>query len=370
MRKPNRIFEDVKRGFLRGRFVELKQIGERSPTYNLCTLKEYDYIGAKKRTDEEKDQLELRLYSKVLLKKERELKHKLEKKKESQLTEAERHTVKESIKKYLDEILTSRSKSSQLLFAQQLSFWQYEMGHVKLSNLKAINIQATRDKLKNDSRTNSTVNRYMQSFSAVIGSAVKDFHWLEHNPCSQIRKLPEPKGRARYLKDDELKSLLTACTGDLYLAVLLALSTGARQQEIWGLKWQDIDFKRGLLIFILTKSGEPRSVPMTQDCQAHLQQRFAEKASDKFVFPSPVKDNKPNDFNRTWRTTLKNTGITDFKWHDLRHSAASYLVMAGVPIREVSEILGHSSITMSVRYTHLSSEALRPAINKLSAKLT
>ena len=163
--------------------------------------------------------------------------------------------------------------------------------------------------------------------------------------------------------------MLSVCEGSLYLAVLLSLSTGARQLEIWQMRWSDIDFGRGIVIFPVTKSGIPRSLPLTKDCLGKLEERFLERESEGWVFPSPVNLNRPNDFNRTWRTALRLAEIRDFRWHDLRHTAGSYLAMSRVPLRTISEILGHSNAAMSYRYSHLSSEHLAEAINDLSKKV-
>ena len=353
--------------------MELKQEGERCPTYNLCPLDFYNFKatkrGKKPRSTNEKESLGIKLYMEILLKKEKQLEAKILKKVEFQKTEAEKHSVCEAIDRYEKEILSTRSLSAQSLFSQQLQHWNRQLGKLKLSELKAVRIQEVRDELKNGKRTNSTINRYVQSFSAVLGAAVKDFHWLEINPCRQIRKLKEPRGRIRYLSLEEQTRLLSVCEGSLYLAVLLSLSTGARQLEIWQMRWGDIDFGRGIVIFPVTKSGIPRSLPLTKDCLGKLEERFLERESEEWVFPSPVNLNRPNDFNRTWRTALRLSEIRDFRWHDLRHTAGSYLAMSRVPLRTISEILGHSNAAMSYRYSHLSSEHLAEAINDLSEKV-
>ena len=325
--------------------------------------------GKKPRSTNEKESLGIKLYMEILLKKEKQLEAKKLKKVEFQKTEAEKHSVCEAIDRYEKEILSTRSLSAQSLFSQQLQHWNRQLGKLKLSELKAVRIQEVRDELKNGKRTNSTINRYVQSFSAVLGAAVKDFHWLEINPCRQIRKLKEPRGRRRYLSFEEQTRLLSVCEGSLYLAVLLSLSTGARQLEIWQMRWSDIDFGRGIVIFPVTKSGIPRSLPLTKDCLGKLEERFLERESEEWVFPSPVNLNRPNDFNRTWKTALRLSEIRDFRWHDLRHTAGSYLAMSRVPLRTISEILGHSNAAMSYRYSHLSSEHLAEAINDLSEKV-
>jgi integrase len=151
---------------------------------------------------------------------------------------------------------------------------------------------------------------------------------------------------------------------------MLALSTGARKNEIWGLSWKCVDLKNGFITFMETKNDEPRSVPLTGHAlELMIERSKAPRIDTELVFPSRVDDQKHFDFRRPFEKALKVAQIEDFSWHNLRHSAASYLVMAGVDIRTVAEILGHKTMQMTQRYAHLSPEHLKDATAKLNHKI-
>ena len=115
-------------------------------------------------------------------------------------------------------------------------------------------------------RKSSTVRRYLAALSHAFSIAVKEYQWLDDNPCGKIRKPPEPRGRVRFLSEEEIHRLLTACleSRNLYLhtVVVLALSTGARKMELLGLRWPYVDLKRSTLTFHQTKNGDTRTVPL------------------------------------------------------------------------------------------------------------
>jgi integrase len=152
--------------------------------------------------------------------------------------------------------------------------------------------------------------------------------------------------------------------------VILAMSTGGRQSEIWGLNWKCVDLKNGFITFEETKNDEPRSVPLTGHALELMMERSkVPRVDTDLVFPSRVDRQKHFDFRRPFQMALKASQIKDFRWHDLRHCAASYLVMAGVDMRTVAEILGHKTMQMTQRYTHLSPEHLKDAVAKMNHKI-
>ena len=211
--------------------------------------------------------------------------------------------------------------------------------------------------MRNQPRSPATVNRYLASLRHVFTIAVNEWGWLEQSPLQQVNNLKESPGRTRVLSDSERESLLHACqqssNRDLYLAVVLALSTAARKMEIMQLRRDDVDLKHRKLIFRHTKNGECRAVPL----QGHAYQLLAQKLqhiTTNLVFPSRMNSQQPLSFRAAWEYALRVAEVTDFRWHDLRHSAASYLAMNGATLIELSQILGHKSLSMVQRYAHLS----------------
>jgi integrase len=134
----------------------------------------------------------------------------------------------------------------------------------------------------------STVNDYFSVISQIFTKAVREWQWLQVSPLQYLSKLKEPRGRVRYLSEDELTRLLGACresrSPHLFLVVIFALSTGARRNELLSLTWADIDFTRVLITFRETKNGEDRSVPLSQHALVHMRQHAA-GSSSPYVFP-------------------------------------------------------------------------------------
>ncbi len=293
--------------------------------------------------------------------------------------EAQKHTLSDLVERYVRDVLPRKPKI-QKEYTSQLKWWVKQIGVVLLSDLTPSLISEHRDLLcekitnRNIKISNARVNRYMAALSSAITTAVKEWEWIDENPLRKVSKLKEPRGRVRYLSDEERESFLIACreshNPDLYLTVILAMSTGGRRAEIWGLNWKYVDLKNGFVTFEETKNDEPRSVPL----QGHALELMLERSKVRrietdLVFPSRVDPQKHFNFRRPFEMALKAAQIEDFKWHDLRHCAASYLVMAGVDMRTVAEILGHKNLQMTQRYAHLSPGHLKDAVAKMNNKI-
>ena len=293
--------------------------------------------------------------------------------------EAQKHTVSDLVERYISDVLPRKPKIHNE-YACQLKWWQAQIGDVLLSDLTPSLISEQRDLLseKVTNRktiiSNARVNRYMATLSTTITTAVKEWEWMEDNPLRKVSKLKEPRGRVRYLSTEERERLLKACkeshNTDLYTAVILAISTGGRRAEIWGLCWKCVDLQNGFVTFEETKNDEPRSVPLQGHAlELMLERTKVPRIDTDLVFPSPKNPQNHFDFRRPFQIALKTAQIEDFRWHDLRHCAASYLVMAGVDMRTVAEILGHKTLQMTQRYTHLSPEHLKDAVAKMNRKI-
>jgi integrase len=160
----------------------------------------------------------------------------------------------------------------------------------------------------------------------------------------------------RFLDDDERERLLAACRASdsplLYPIVVLAMSTGMRKGEILALSWQQIDFAREHITLHQTKNGDSRGIPLTGLAFSLLRKLHEERhGRTDLVFPSPTVL-KPILIAKAWTTALTGASIKQFRFHDLRHSAASYLVMNGASLPEVGDLLGHKTAQMTRRYAH------------------
>jgi integrase len=217
-------------------------------------------------------------------------------------------------------------------------------------------------------RAPATINRMKAAGSSLFRYAVGQ-NYIPTNPFRGIPALSENNKRQRFLSEDERQRLLEVCKSSewdrLYLLVLMALTTGCRQGELLGLTWDRIDFKEATAYLPRTKNGEPRTVPLPNMTLAELQK--VREIGSGLLFPSELKPNSAFEFRKHWDRALVDAGIEDFRFHDLRHSAASMLVNMGIPLYTVGQILGHKNQQTTARYAHLSIETKRQAVDKLSS---
>jgi len=207
----------------------------------------------------------------------------------------------------------------------------------------------------NKPRSSNTVIRYKAVLSVMFKYAVRE-DYLKENPADNIYVQATPNKIERYLSDDERIKLLAECkksTWDkMHLLVLLAITTGMRKSELMGLRWTDVDFEKGLAMLTDTKNGESRNNPIPEVTLNEL--RIFRQIGNGLIFNSPTRPERPFEFRKQWTGALDRAGIGSFRFHDLRHSAASYLVMAGATLYETAQVLGHKSTQTTERYAHLS----------------
>jgi len=292
-------------------------------------------------------------------------------------TEAKKHTLGELIDRYLSDELP---KKSEIMKKQTVQFlwWKDKIGEHSLSNITPALIAEHRDKLFKEptptgtKRSPSTVNRYLAALSHALNVAVKEWGWLDDSPMRKINRLKEPKGRVRFLDEQERTALLATCKATkhpyLYTVVLLALSTGARKMEILKLNWKDVDLNKGVAILHDTKNGESRALPLTGSALKELKKLSKVRRLDtNLIFPGNNPET-PFEIRKPWIEALQKADIQDFRFHDLRHSAASYLAMSGATLAEIAEILGHKTLQMVKRYSHLSEQHTAGVVSKMNKK--
>lgn len=287
------------------------------------------------------------------------------------------HTVGDMIDRYIDHVLESKSTRRHFIESQrkQLQWWKGEIGDYKLAHLNTLVLSACRDKLagKNYSvRKPATVNRYFAALSHVINTAIKEWGWLHSNPIAKMDMPKESRGRVRYLTDAERKRLLSACKLErripLHTVVMFALSTGARKGEILNLRRKDVDFTRMCAVAYDTKNGEPRTLYLSEQlCDMLKALPSYDAPGTALVFRS--RSGTPVNVEAAWRRALDRASITDFRFHDLRHTAASYLAMNGASPSEIGEVLGHKSYDMVKRYSHLSTTHVANVVRSMNTAM-
>lgn len=235
------------------------------------------------------------------------------------------------------------------MIRQQLK--EFEAGKVLRGDGKGKAASIDRD------RSPATVNRYRTVLSAMFRYAIYE-GYLTVNPVTRVPARKVNNQVNRFLDESERGRLLAACGKSewtrLHLLVLMALTSGMRKGELLGLRWSAIDFEKNLAKLADTKNGEPRHCPIPEFVMDQL--RPLRQIGNGLLFPSEAKPEQPFEFKKHWLKALNDAGIENFRFHDLRHSAASLLAMSGASLYEVGEVLGHKSTQTTKRYAHLSVE--------------
>jgi integrase len=205
-------------------------------------------------------------------------------------------------------------------------------------------------------------NLDLQVIRAIFGKGV-EWGFCRRNPTEGIRRLKEPPGRVRFLTEDEKEKLLKACSSRLRQIVEIALNAGLRRGELLSLRWENVDLPNRMIRVERSKNGERRDVPMTE-WVFEILKALPRRLDSTYLFANPD-GSAPESVSTAWYNALEDSGVENFTFHDLRHTFASNLVMAGVDIRTVQVLLGHKRIEMTMRYAHLSPAHLKEAISAL-----
>jgi len=218
-----------------------------------------------------------------------------------------------------------------------------------------------RDKVKT-----GTINRELACLKHMFTIAEKLGKFDDKNPVKQVEFFQERQYVMRILDREEIKRLIDAAADPLKSILIIALNTGMRKGEIFNLRWSDIDFIDHYIHIKKTKSNVMRKVPMNSLVAVTL--KSIERKAD-FIFPSQwsKKQKHIRDVFGSFKNACKKAGINDLRFHDLRHTAATLMVTGGVDLATVSQILGHSTIQMTMKYAHPTPENKRKAVNVLAS---
>ena len=310
-------------------------------------------------------------------------------------TESKKHTLSDAIDRYIKDIAVAKFKPNELRIRLPiLNWWKSQIGYCKLSDLSAKDFAACRDTLVNHGGTKGksleadTIKRYFVSITHALKICHQEWHWLEQNPLKDsLIELPDlPRGVVRFLDDEELARLTIACKNSsnklLYPAFILAVSTGMRQGETMNLYWREpsmpplnsawgvINLNENCIILHQTKNGTRRRVPLAGVALIELRKLAkAQRLDTLLVFPSSTHPHKPIELKKAWATALLKAEVVNFRWHDLRHTAASYLAQDGAGLIDIASILGHSTLQMVQRYAHLSDGHVSNVIESMNKKI-
>lgn len=295
-----------------------------------------------------------------------------------------KHTLKEAIMRYRAENTCDINRLC------HLRRWEAALGPRLLHSINDVVISDALDTIKpekgrtaNNVLAPGSIRVHLCSLSAVFKSA-RRWGWVKQNPVRDVERPSHSKIRVRFLSEDELKALLIACKESryqhLYLIVMLAISTGMRKEELLSLKWRNVELDRERIILERTKNGDRRNVPVKGEALALLREHSKVRRIDSdFLFPgekpSPQKECKavPSserhfDITAAWNMARKRAQLVDFRFHDLRHTTASYLAMDGASSVEIAGVLGHRDLSTVRRYAHLSESHVASTVEKMNKR--
>jgi integrase len=240
-----------------------------------------------------------------------------------------------------------------------------KFGLKRLNDISSFEIEKYRKERKDAGKADATINRELQALKHLFNKAIA---WgkAHENPVTKVKLRKEENSRLRFLSEDEENALIMACAPSLRAVVLAALNTGFRRSELLSLTWQDVDVVRGNMTVqaAYAKNGERRSIPMNEELRNVLESLKTMRGASERVFLNG--NGEPYKLISTvFDEAVARAKITDFHFHDLRHTFASRLIMAGVDLRSVQVLMGHKTINMTLRYAHLSPDHLRGAVETL-----
>lgn len=224
-------------------------------------------------------------------------------------------------------------------------------------------------KAKAQALSPATLNRYLAALSLLLSWALRQRHlpkgWT--HPCRSVAFEREDNARVRFLTDAERRALLAECRRAvwprLHLLVTMAITTGARRGELLGLRWRDLDLDRATAIIDRTKNNDRKTLVLVPSVIDEL--RTFKGAPGSLVFCSRLRPDQPMKFEKGWLEAVAAAGIKNFRFHDLRHTHASYLAQNGATLLEIADSLGHRQLGVTKRYSHLTTHHKARMVNRV-----
>lgn len=231
-------------------------------------------------------------------------------------------------------------------------------GNKRLNDIKTFDIQTFYNR-KVQKTTPSTANRNFAVMRAIFNRAIAWDIFNGINPCNKVARKRENPARMTFLTKEQIKMLLKNAPSNIKPILKCALMTGMRRGEILNLTWNDIDLVNGIIYIRDSKSGKSRQIPMIPELIETFQNLPKKKGK--------VFDIKIECLRKRFNKLLKSLNITNFRWHDLRHTMASQFVMNNGDLVVLKELLGHSSMNLTLRYSHLAPEHIRKETQVISS---
>lgn len=301
------------------------------------------------------------------------------------------YSVGEAIEKYIKDGNPKKDEKTRQRYISALMWFKKEIGRLPIRTLERSDLKTCRNKLQKKHKevpikggksrltdeliSNSCVNRYLAYFSTFLTYCVDEYEIIKTNPMIGAKlKLPENEPRKRWLKElDERKTLLEACkTADyeLYLCVLMALTTGARKSEILGLTWKNTDLENKAIYFLETKNGEDRTIPIPDvlfhELKAYKDNSKVRRLKNDFIFSNATGKQNERLIDKLYPAIVKQCEFEKVTFHGLRHTYISIASLLGFNTSIVKKIVGHKFDSVTGGYTHADCESLCQPMNEIA----
>ena len=287
----------------------------------------------------------------------------------------EKISVSEFFARYIEYCKSNKAAYTALVDKGRIMAWELylkECGIIKLKDITPLVVEGFKSQILAKGDCPTTFNRYLELLKAALNKAV-EWSLLRENRLKNFKRLKSDRSRqVRFLNEDEIRLVLNAADNFVRKVILILLYTGLRRSELVYLEWKDVDFTNCLIhvqskpeFGFHPKSYKPRSIPMCDDLRNLLMDM---PQAGRFVFDDSQNRplHTPNAYYKMIMRVYKKAGIEQANLHTLRHSFASHLIMKGVDPRTVQEYLGHSTIQITEKYSHLSKSHKREAIKILN----
>lgn len=273
-----------------------------------------------------------------------------------------RRTWAEAVLKFLGETAHKRSQSKDKGILQWLDPFLGDRTLDEIDRALIDRIKLARTKVGSQ----STANRYLAVIRSILRKARDEWEWVDHIPKVSLFK--EPDGRTRSLSYAEFARLHAELPDHLADMALFTVATGLRQANVAKLEWAEVNLEQrhAWIPAHKYKNGSPHSVPLNEIAMSVLQKQLGKHPTHAFTFRG-----KPltNVSTKAWWAALERAGIEDFRWHDLRHTFATWHRQAGTPTHELQRLGGWKTLSMVERYAHIAPEGLQMAASRLDNPL-
>ncbi len=273
-----------------------------------------------------------------------------------------RHTWADAVVKFLDETSHKRSQSKDVAILRWLDPYLGDKCIDDVDRALVDRIKLARTAVG----TRSTANRYLAVIRSILRKARDEWEWIEHIPKVSLFK--EPEGRTRSLSYEEFAKLHAELPPHLADMALFTVATGLRQANVAKLEWIEVDMehRHAWIPAHKYKNGSPHAVPLNEIALSILQKQIGKHPTHVFTFRGkPV----TNVSTKAWWAALERAGIENFRWHDLRHTFATWHRQAGTPTHELQRLGGWKTLAMVERYAHIAPEGLQSAASRLDNPL-